>query len=157
MKVLLLRDVKGVGRKDEIIDVSDGYGRNFLIARNYGVVATDLAVKNAERMEKRKLESEKKEQVDIVVFTKILNDNEIVYYVPTGDKDQLFRQINGSLVENAVRDEFRAFNYLEFNCNLDKPIKSTGEYKIPIVFKYGIKSTVKFVVKPEKERKERPM
>ena len=102
MKVILLKDVKKVGKKGEIVDVSDGYAKNFLLARKFAVIATDASVKvlekqNAETQaeyeeEKRKAEELKKE----------IEKEQLRFMVKAGTGGRVFNSVSSKQIVAAL-------------------------------------------------------
>jgi large subunit ribosomal protein L9 len=141
MKVILLADVKGVGRKNELKDVADGYGRNFLIARKLAVAADEkgMAVKNQadakEEAEKARLSSIAA-KIEGMIFE---------FAIKTGEHHEVF----GSLSKRAIEDAIRAKGISEGELILEHPIKSTGEHKVEMSFGKGVRGMVKVVIKAE--------
>ena len=141
MKVILLVDVKGVGRKNELKDVADGYGRNFLIARKLAVAADEkgMAVKN---QADAKEEAEKARLISIAAK---LEGMIFEFAIKTGAHHEVF----GSLSKRAIEDAIRAKGISEGELILEHPIKSTGEHKVEMSFGKGVRGMVKVVVKAE--------
>jgi len=144
MKVLLIKDVRSLGKKGEIKEVKDGYGQNFLIAKGMAKLATPTVVSKW----KEEQEAKAKELADeIERYTKekkILEDNKIVITkksAPVGiqgsvKKDDIAKAIEESL--DIVVDK----KHIE----LKKAIKTTGEFKIDIKFGHGIHAIVNIEV-----------
>jgi large subunit ribosomal protein L9 len=140
MKVLLIKDVKSLGKKGEIKEVKDGYGQNFLIGKGMAKLATpDIVAKWKAEQEKMA-----KELADeIARFTKekkILEENKIVItkkVAPVG--------IQGSVkkddIANAIKESLDIIVDKK-HIELKKAIKSTGEFKIDIKFGHGIHAIV---------------
>ncbi|HHB94569.1 MAG TPA: 50S ribosomal protein L9 [Campylobacterales bacterium] len=140
MKVLLIKDVKSLGKKGEIKEVKDGYGQNFLIAKGMAKLATpDVVAKwKAEQEEKAKELADEVER-----FTKekkILEENKIVITkksAPVG--------IQGSVkkddIAKAIEDRLN-ITVDKKHVELKKAIKTTGEFKIDVKFGHGIHAIV---------------
>lgn len=149
MKVLLLTDVKGTGKKDELVNVSDGYARNYLLPRKLAVVAdnkvlSEIKAKN-EAMEHRKeqeLQQAKKVAADI--------DGKTVFIeAKAGKSGKLF----GAVTSKEVADAINA----QFELDIDKKrvemddIKTLGEYTALVKFLSGITAKVNLsVIQKEK-------
>ncbi len=131
MKVILLADVKGQGKKNDVIEVSDGYGRNFLIPRKLAKAAdaqslNDVKVKEAARI--HKIETEKKEAMALTEKLK-----EILVKIPatSGGDGRLY----GSVTAKDIAERLEA----DFGIVLDKrklviadPIKAYGKYELDV-------------------------
>jgi large subunit ribosomal protein L9 len=131
MKVILLQDVPNVGKKYEIKKVSDGYGRNFLLAKNLAKIATTQAIEEVARL-KKQLEQEKEIQQDILEKNiKALDGLKITIKEKTNDKGHLFAAIHQEEIAKILKEQ----EHLEIPkemIELEKPIKEIGEYKIKV-------------------------
>lgn len=144
MKVILLKDVKGAGKKDEVINTSDGYARNFLFPRKLAEEATDnnvhrVNLKNeAER--KRKLEETEKAQAQ----AKELKNKVINIKTKSGEGGRLF----GSITSKDIAEEIKK----QLNLEIDKKklvidsIKQLGEYTAELKLYPEISTTIKIIV-----------
>ncbi|MFA6940997.1 MAG: 50S ribosomal protein L9 [Clostridiaceae bacterium] len=144
MKVILLKDVKGVGKKDEVINTSDGYARNFLFPRKLAEEATDnnihrINLKNeAER--KRKLEETERAQAQ----AKELKNKVINIKTKSGEGGRLF----GSITSKDIAEEIKK----QLNLEIDKKklvidsIKQLGEYTAELKLYPEISTTIKIIV-----------
>ena len=144
MKVLLLQDVKGQGKKGEIINVSDGYANNFLIKKGLGTVATADTINSvnikAKAMEKQKA-AEKQKAFD---EAKALKGQIIKITASKGSQGKMY----GSITSKEIAEELVKLGY-----NVDKkqivlkdPIRVTGEYTVNVKMYAEISTTVTVVV-----------
>lgn len=135
MKVLLLQDVKKVGRKHDIKEVSDGYARNFLIARKLAVPADASALK-------LKAEMEKQEQELVARYSAAASKlkNEILEFpVRSGSKGEVF----GSVTAADIKKALEAKGFSDFTVELDQSLRFLGEREVEIAFGKGIRGKVK--------------
>lgn len=147
MKVILLKDIPALGRKNDIKEVSGGYARNFLLPQKLAVPATDAAA-NVLRMQHAREEQEKSEANAVhraladALKTKIFR-----FKVKTGGKGKTF----GSVTATHIRDELnrQGIQVKKEWILLDGPIKSTGEKKMHIQFPEGIKAEISIIVEAE--------
>ena len=143
MKVILLEDVKAQGQKGEIIEVSDGYARNVLIAKKLGVEATPKNL-NDLKLQKKHAEKVAQEQYEAAVeLGKFVETQKVVIKVKCGDGGRLFGTVSTKEIAAAAK--------AQINLELDKkkmqlsdPIKALGTYEIPV--KLHQKVTAKLTV-----------
>lgn len=131
MKVVLIKDVRGTGKAGQVVEVSDGYGRNFLLPRNLAREATAVAVNAASAKVKADAFRAEQEMEAARKMADELNGSSITLKVKAGDKGRLFGAITG----REIADEIKA----RYGVELDKkrivlgdPIKRIGEYKVEI-------------------------
>lgn len=130
MKVIFLKDVKGQGKKDEIKNVKDGYGMNYLIKNGYAVMATETGVK---RLRSEQEGNRLQEQLNIKECEKIKSEIEkltLKFQVKTGASDRVF----GSVSTKSIADELKknGFNVDKRKIKLDNPLSSLGFHEVEI-------------------------
>lgn len=143
MKVILLEDVKAQGKKGEIVEVSDGYARNVLIAKKLGVEATPKAL-NDLKLQKKHEEKVAQEQYEAAVeLGKVVETKKVVIKAKCGDGGRMFGTVSTKEIAAATKEQT--------NLDLDKkkmqladPIKALGTYEIPV--KIHPKVTTKLTV-----------
>ena len=146
MKVILLCDVKGSGKKDDILNVSDGYARNFLFPRKWAVEATPGAVKEIERKRaaEEKLEQERRQEAQKMADA--LRGKMVTLQVKCGEKGRLY----GSITSQEIADALKA----QLGVDVDKrkiecdPIRQTGDVDINVWIYSGITTPMKVRVEP---------
>ncbi len=144
MKVILLADVKGSGKKDQIIEVSDGYARNFLFKKKLAIEATSTeinAVQNKKKAEEFHKAEEIKKWKDIAAQIK---NHEVVCSVKCGENGKVF----GSITSKEIAEKLVADGYEvdKKKIILKEPIKNAGVYTVEIKFLPDVVSTVKVKV-----------
>ena len=144
MKLILLQDVKGQGKKGELVNVSDGYARNFLLPRNLAIVADSQAMnefRNKEASVKYHKEMDKKAAEEAAATVK---DKTIVIKAKAGQKGKLFGSVTTKEVSEAVKTQL--------NVTVDKrkismsDIKAFGTYTAEIKFYQGISAEIQVEV-----------
>ena len=144
MKVILLCDVKDTGKKNEIINVSDGFARNFLFPRKWAAEATPAAIKEIERKRalEEKLEAERREEA--LQRAASLKGKTIQLVAKCGEKGRLY----GSITVQEIAEALKA----QHGVDVDKrklecePIRQTGEYDATVWVYSGITAKMKVVV-----------
>lgn len=130
MKVILLKDVKSQGRKDDIINVSDGYANNCLIKNKLAVAYTDTSKKILDKQIQIRNDEEEKVIADLTEIKNKLNDKIIEFKVKTGKDDRVF----GTVSSKQISDKINELGYdIDKKCILiDTPLSSLGTYKVKI-------------------------
>ncbi len=137
MKVILMQDVKGKGKKGQMIEVSDGYARNYMLPRKIAVEATADAVNTMRMNDKAAAEKAAKERAEAVETSKRLRDMILVVNAKGGGAGRLF----GSVTNQEIADALKA----KTGIALDKrkiviadPIKTVGTYTVTCKLGYEI-------------------
>ncbi len=144
MKVILLENIKGLGNKYDIKNVSDGYARNFLISRKLAKAASETAIKE---LESQKAEYERQEQEIKAKAEKSAEDLsglKFDFKVKTGKKGEVFGSVSAEDIKKSLIEKG-----IEAEILLDKPLKSLGEHQVEINFGKGVKTTIVAQILPE--------
>ena len=131
MKVILLTDVKNVGKKGQVVEVSDSYARNVLIKKNQGLEATG---KNMNDLKLQKANDEKvaaQNLADARVLAEQIEKSSIVLKVKVGEGGKLFGSISTKEIAEAVKEQLN-LEVDKKKIQITNPIKSTGEMDVPI-------------------------
>ena len=141
MKVILLCDVKGSGKKDDVINVSDGFARNYLFPRKWAVEATPGAVKEIERKRalEEKLERERRAAAEEVA--KGLKGKTITLKVKAGAQGRLYGSITSQEIAAALKEQHGVeVDKRKIECD---PIRQAGDVDINVVVYTGVKAPMK--------------
>ncbi len=144
MKVILLQDVKGQGKKGELVSVSDGYARNFLLPRNLAMLADSQAMnelRNKEASVQYHREMDKKAAEEAAAT---LKDKRIVIHAKAGQKGKLFGSVTTKEVSEAIEKQ-TSVSVDKRKINM-KDIKAYGTYSADIKFTQGVTATVEIEV-----------
>lgn len=145
MKVILLEDVKNVGKKGQIINAKDGYARNFLFPKNLAIEATDVNLKNLENAKKKKEEKEKEILEEAKVLEEQLMQKTIVIKTKTGENGKLFGSITTKEISELLEKE-HGISIDKKKYDLEEPIKSVGEYFVKIRLHPTVNAKLKVIV-----------
>lgn len=131
MKIVLLKDVKGVGRKYDVKNVSDGYAINFLIPKKLAEVGTSSATTRAEKQKSLDI-ADKKIQEDLLVKNLAsLKGVTIEMTEKANDKGHLFASIHAETIVKELKAQ-KGVDVLPEFLVLEKPVKEVGEHEIPV-------------------------
>ena len=144
-EAILLKDVEGVGERGEVIDVSKGYLRNFLIPRKLAQPATKGAVQAAQR--KAQAETRAKEQAVTrsQEHADLLNRTVLTISQQAGEDGRLFGSVTTQDIVEAIRDA-RGITVDRRKVHLEEPIRHVGTYMVVVEVDDGVTSTVKTIV-----------
>ncbi|HCR52097.1 TPA: 50S ribosomal protein L9 [Candidatus Kaiserbacteria bacterium] len=131
MKVILLKDVKGIGRLHEVVEAKDGYALNFLIPQELAIAATPAALKEAEVRRKRNAERAELDAKLLAQNIASLADARIVVTAKANEKGHLYDAVGESEIRVAAKEQAR-IDIPEGAIKLDKPIKELGTFDIPV-------------------------
>jgi large subunit ribosomal protein L9 len=146
MKIILLENVKNLGKTGDVKGVSDGYARNFLLPRKLAEMATPEALKKAEKLKEQGIQKEKEELEKNQALADAISGKEIV--IKSKEKDgKLFGSVGKKEIIKELKD--RGIKIEEEVIVLDAPIKEIGEKEVPIKFEHGIETTIKVIIEGE--------
>lgn len=147
MKVILVKDVKNVGKAGEIVNVSDGYGRNYLLPRGLAIEATESNVKALN--EKKKAEEKKRQQEleEAKEMAQKLSNLSLVLKVKAGENGKLFGSVTSKDVEEALKE--KGFDIDKKKIVFNENVKTTGTYYVDIKLYQGVIAKVKVDVVAE--------
>jgi large subunit ribosomal protein L9 len=146
MKVILKRDVKGLGREGDLKDVKDGYARNFLLPTGAVVVADKGAVANWERHREQREERDRSTRATAEATAERLRELRLEIPVKAGERGRLF----GAVTSHQIA-EFVAREGIELDrhaLHLREPIKALGDYKVDVRIMPGVDATISVSVVP---------
>ena len=130
MEVILLTDVEKIGKEGDIVNVRDGYGRNYLLPRKLAVISSPHAVKLVES-KKRKRETEKeKVKEEALKTSKKIENLSCTISVEAGLEDKIFGTVTPEMIRNSLRQE--NFDIDKRDIIIEEPIKKLGVYQVKI-------------------------
>ena len=146
MKVILLQDVKGKGKKGQMLEISDGYARNYLLPRKLAVEATADAMNTKKMNDKAAAEKAAKERAEALEVSRQLRELTLVVTAKGGGAGRLF----GSVTNQEIADSLKAKTGIVLDKRkivISDPIKSVGTYTVQC--KLGYEITAPLTVKIE--------
>ncbi len=146
MKIILLNDVKGQGKKGDIVNVSDGYARNYLFPRGLAQEATADALNSARLREKAKKEAQEREKAEFEELAKRLSTLIVVVKARgSGAGGKLFGSVTSAEISEELARQF-SIEIDKRKIALPEPIRQYGVVEVPVKLGYGIEASVKVQV-----------
>ena len=148
MKVILLQDVRGQGKKGELVTVSDGYARNFLFPRKLAQEATADNVNTMRMNDKAKREKEQKAREEAAELSVKLRELTLTVWAKGDGAGRLF----GSVTSQEIADALKEQEKIELDKRkivIDEPIKTVGLYTVKVKLGFEINAPLKVEVKEQ--------
>ena len=137
MKVVLLQDIKGSGKKDQIIEVSEGYGRNYLIPRKLAKEATPEALNAIERSKSAAQHREDVKRADAEVKYRELKGKVIQLSVRGGENGKIYGSVTNDQIAEAMREQL-GVDVDKRKIEAEEPIKTAGQAFINLKLMSGV-------------------
>jgi large subunit ribosomal protein L9 len=147
MEVILKEDVAKLGSRGDVVKVADGYGRNFLLPRKLAIEATAGNRKVIEQMRSAALRRSAKEKVQAEELAKLVAGLQVSFQRRAGEHDQLFGSVTSADICEAL--EKKGFAVDRRKIQLHEPLKSLGEFTIPVRLHKDVTAHLKVVIEKE--------
>jgi large subunit ribosomal protein L9 len=147
MQIILQEDVDKLGNRGEVVTVAEGYARNYLLPRKLALEATTGNMKRLEKMRASFAKKEAVERGDAQKLTELLAEVSLEVSRKSGENDQLFGSVTSADVAEALTA--KGFTIDKRKITLSEPIKTIGEFEIPIKLHRDVVSKVKLTVKKD--------
>ena len=145
MKVILLKDVKGSGKQGDIINVADGYARNFLIGKGLALEAT---AKNLNDLAGKKASAQHKIDVETADNKEKIKDKEVLVKAKAGQGGKLFGAVTANVISDCLKTQYGVVIEKK-KINLTAEIKAFGDYTAQIKLTHGVSCSIKVKVVEE--------
>ena len=152
MEVILKEDVLKLGHRGDVVKVADGYGRNYLLPEKLAIEATAANRAVIEQMKASAVRKSAKEKIDAEALSQQLDALELVFERKVGEHEHLFGSVTSSDIAHAL--EAKGFTIDRRKIALDDPLKSIGEYHVPVKLHREVTSHVKVTVKGDQPEAE---
>lgn len=149
MKVILKADVRGKGKKGQMIEVAEGYARNFLMPKSLAVLATADAVNTMRLQEKAKAKADAEAKAAATEIAEKLKGMQVKVVSKGGEGGKLFGAVTGREISAALKEQ-HGVDIDSKKLVLDEPIKSFGSYQVKAKLGFEISGTVYVIVTEEK-------
>jgi large subunit ribosomal protein L9 len=147
MKVILLQDVKGVGKKGELKEVNVGYARNFLLKNNFALEANDSNLKVYNQKKDAEEKALQKEIKTAQVLAEKISKLDLKISAKTGEDNKLFGSITSGDISKALKE--KGFEIDKKMIVLEEVIKILGIYTIEIKLHHDVKAKLKVLITKE--------
>lgn len=148
MKVILQQDVRGQGKKGQLIDAAEGYARNYLLPRKLAIPATTDAINTMNLKEKARRAEEAANRAAAEETAKKLKDVTVKIVARGGAGGKLFGAVTGKEISEALAKQFQ-LDVAKQKLVLDEPIKAFGTYEVKAKLGYEVGGTVRVSVVEE--------
>jgi large subunit ribosomal protein L9 len=147
MEVILKEDVPKLGNRGEVVKVAEGYGRNFLLPKKLAIEATTANKSVIEQMKAAAVRRSAKEKADAEALSKQFEGLEVSFTRKSGDNDQLFGSVTAGDIAEAL--EKKSFHIDRRKIQLHEPLKTIGEFTIPVKLHKDVTTHLKVTVGKE--------
>ncbi|MBT9332526.1 50S ribosomal protein L9 [Paracidobacterium acidisoli] len=149
MEVILKEDVSNLGHRGDVVKVADGYGRNYLLPKKLALEATAANKSVVEQMKESAVRRSAKEKGEAEQLLTLLNDVALVFERRVGENEHLFGSVTSSDIAHQLEE--KGFNIDRRKVQLDEPLKSVGEFHIPVKLHREVTAHIKVTVKGEEK------
>ena len=145
MKIILLQDVKKHGKKGEIIDVADGFGKNYLIKNRLGILADSAGLKKLNTEKRKEQEQDEQKRKEAKEIKQKIEKKELIFKVKTGKEDRVFGSVSPKQIEKELLD----YKIDKKKIITDVPLDHLGTYIVKIEIYKDIIAEVKVTLQKE--------
>ena len=145
MKVILQQDVKGQGKKGQMVEVSEGYARNFLLPRKLAILATADAINTMNLKEKARKAEEARQKAEAEEIAKKLKDCKVQLTAKAGNGGRLFGAVTTKEISEGLKKQY-SIDIPKQKLVLDEPIKAFGTYEVKAKLGFEISGVLKVTV-----------
>jgi large subunit ribosomal protein L9 len=152
MEVILKEDVNKLGHRGDVVKVADGYGRNYLLPEKLAIEANAANKTVIEQMKASAVRKSVKEKAGAEQLATQLSEVELVFERKVGENEHLFGSVTSGDIAQAL--EAKGYTIDRRKIALDEPLKSLGEYHVPVKLHREVTSHVKVTVKGDQQEAE---
>ena len=145
MKIVLLKDISAKGKQGQIVEVADGYAKNYLFPRELALPATPAAIKIAETRSEENTRRQARLQEELKDLAQRLEKEELLFKMRAGNKDR----IHGSITNADIANKLSQLMNTEIDkkkIEMDEPLRHLGNHEVIINIAKGIEAKIKVVV-----------
>lgn len=149
MEVILKEDVQKLGHRGDVVKVAEGYGRNYLLPRKLAIEATAGNRAVIEEMKAAAVRRSAREKGDAEALAKQFDSVHLAFLRKVGDRDHLFGSVTAADIAQEL--EARGFNLDRRKIQLDEPLKSLGEFTVPVRLHRDVTSNIRVTITADSE------
>ena len=149
MKVILQQDVSGKGKRGQLVEVAEGYARNYLLPQKLAVLATADAVNTMQLRDKAKKAEDARLKAEAEAVSAKLKNSPVKVTARAGANGKLFGAVTGKEVSDALKEQY-GIELAKQKIVLDAPIKAYGNYELKAKLGYEVSGTIYVMVVEEK-------
>lgn len=131
MEVILLQDVKSLGKKGDLVKVNEGYGRNYILPKKLGIEANSKNMNDLKLQKANQVKVAKEELEAAKAFAKELEDKVVTVAVKSGEGGRIFGSISTKEIAKAAKEQL-GFEIDKKKMSLDVPVKALGSYNVTV-------------------------
>ena len=146
MKVILLEDVKSVGKKGELVEVSDGYARNFIFKKKLGIEATPKNLNDLKLKKQNEAKVAAENLADAKAFAEEIKTKSVELTIKAGQGGKAFGSVSTKEIAIAAKEQL-GYDLDKKKMQLKDPIKNIGTYMVPIRLHPKVTAELKVIVK----------
>lgn len=148
MKVILLQDVKSLGKKGEIVNVNDGYARNFILPKKMGVEATGRNLNDLKLQKNNEKKVAEEQLASAKALAEKLGQGKVELTIKVGEGGRAFGSVSSKEIAAAVKEQM-GLDVDKKKIQLKETIKSLGTHNVPVKLHPEVTAELKVVVKEE--------
>ena len=152
MEVILKEDVNKLGHRGDVVKVADGYGRNYLLPGKLAIEANAANKAVIEQMKGSAVRKSAKEKTEAESLSTQLNEIELVFERKVGENEHLFGSVTSGDIAHQL--EQKGFTIDRRKISLEEPLKTIGEYHVPVKLHREVTSHIKVTVKGDQPESE---
>lgn len=149
MEVILKEDVEGLGKEGDLVDVADGYARNYLIPKQLAIFATEKNRRILEHEKRTERQKEQKEEREAEKLVSQISSTTCNISMRAGENDRLFGSVTSAHIASVLEEQ--GIEIDRRNIQLEEPIRELGVFSVPIKVHGDITAELKVVVSKEEE------
>jgi len=149
MKVILTEDVRNIGKKFDVKEVSDGYARNFLFVNKLAEPATPGALKNLEAMKAEHDKADRELRAHLETIAQKIKETKLEFALKADRSGAIFGSVNKESILKALRDH-KLVTTERIDIDLKYPLKTVGEHNVLLDLKKGVNAKLTIVIRAER-------